>query len=154
MHISVRKPTMLYFINRLNDPLLSYIKDDPVRPEISLDFRVADNAEVIVLINSETNLPSAIVCVAYRDFVPKDTVELVSEPYNPNVAVFYTIWSYIPGAGRDLISQARKELPKRKPNIKKFVTLSPQTEMARKFHLKNGATVFSENATSVNYEYA
>ncbi len=144
---------MLYFINCLDDPLLSYIKDDPVRPEISLDFRVAHNAEVIILLN-EDKTPKAIVCVAYRDFVPKDTVELVSEPYEPSVAVFYTIWSYISGAGRDLIVHARKEIPKRYPNIKKFVTLSPQTEMARRFHLKNGATIFSENANSVNYEYA
>lgn len=143
---------MLYFITKRDDPLISYVKDDPVRPEITLDFRIADNAEIIVLLENEK--PSAIVCVAYRDFVPKDTVELVSEPYDPSVAVFYTIWSYIPGAGRNLISQARKELTKRKPGIKKFVTLSPQTEMARRFHLKNGATIFSENATSVNYEYA
>lgn len=143
---------MLYFITDRNDPLASYVKDDPVRPEIALDFRIAENSEIIVLL--EDNAPKAIVCVAYRDFVPKDTVELVSEPYDPSVAVFYTIWSYVAGAGRDLIVQARKELPKRRPNIKKFVTLSPQTEMARKFHLKNGATIFSENATSVNYEYA
>jgi hypothetical protein len=143
---------MLYFINQISDPLASYVKDDPVRPEISLDFRIAGNAEIIVLLKDD--MPTAIVCVAYRDFVPKDTVELVSEPYDPSVAVFYTIWSYIPGAGRDLIVQARKELTKRKPNIKKFVTLSPQTEMARRFHLKNGATIFSENANSVNYEYA
>jgi hypothetical protein len=151
-YITAQGPAMLYFINDLLDPLTSYVKDDPVRPEIPLDFRIADNAEIIVLLGSEK--PTAIVCVAYRDFVPKDTVELVSPPYEPSVAVFYTIWSYIPGAGRDLIVQARKELTKRKPNIKKFVTLSPQTEMARKFHLKNGATIFSENANSVNYEYA
>lgn len=143
---------MLYFITKQDDPLASYVKDDPVRPEIPLDFRIAENTEIIVLLKD--NKPTAMVCVAYRDFVPKDTVELVSEPYDPSVAVFYTIWSYVAGAGRDLIVQARKELPKRRPGIKKFVTLSPQTEMARRFHLKNGATIFSENPNSVNYEYA
>ena len=39
------------------------------------------------------------------------------------------------------------------PSIKNFVTLSPKTEMARRFHLKNGARVMRENADTVNYEY-
>ena len=143
---------MLHIIDKLTDPLLSYIKDDPVRPEIPIDFRVSEYSEVLVLLENQE--PAAIVCVAYRDFVPKDTVELMSLPEDPYVAVFYTIWSYKPGAGRDLIRIARKELPIRNPNIKKFVTLSPQTEMARKFHLKNGANVFRANVDSVNYEYA
>jgi hypothetical protein len=33
------------------------------------------------------------------------------------------------------------------------VTLSPKTEMARRFHLKNGAGVYRENSTTVNYIY-
>ena len=144
---------MLYIINDPKDPLLSYIKDDPVRPEIPTEFRVSDTTEVLALLD-ESGRPTAMVCVAYRDFVPKDTMDLMLHPTSPNIAVFYTIWSYVSGAGRDLIVQARKELPFRLPTINKFVTLSPQPEMARRFHLKNGATIFSENATSVNYEYA
>lgn len=143
---------MLRFISDLLDPVLSFIKDDPVRPEIPLDFRVSETSEIVVLEDSGT--PQAIVCVAYRDFVPKDVQELMEEPSMPNVAVFYTIWSYAPGAGRNLIIEARKELPKRRPNINKFVTLSPQTEMAKNFHLKNGANVYRANSDSVNYEYA
>jgi hypothetical protein len=33
------------------------------------------------------------------------------------------------------------------------VTLSPKTEMARRFHLKNGAIIFRENIETINYEY-
>ena len=143
---------MLHFINNLDDPLIKFVKDDPVRPEIPAEFRVSPTSEILAIL--EGDQPKAIVCVAYRDFVPQDCTELMSQPIDPKVAVFYTIWSYVSGAGRDLIVEARKELPKRKPNICKFVTLSPQTEMARKFHLKNGATIFRENANSVNYEYA
>lgn len=143
---------MFYVINSLNDPLLQYIKDDPVRPEIPVEFRVSEHTEVFALMKD--NKPSAIVCVAYRDFVPKDCEELFKNPENPSVAVFYTIWSYDAGAGRDLIRTARKELPNRRPEIKKFVTLSPQTEMAKRFHLKNGASIFRDNPSSVNYEYA
>ena len=39
------------------------------------------------------------------------------------------------------------------PHIKRFVTLSPKTEMAKKFHLRNGATELQENETTVNFEY-
>ena len=143
---------MLYIINSIDDPLITYVKDDPVRPEIPVDFRVSNNSEILVLMKD--NRPSAIVCVAYRDFVPKDCDELFQSPSEPSVAVFYTIWSYDAGAGRDLIRAARTELPKRKPELKKFVTLSPQTEMAKRFHLKNGASIFRDNPNSVNYEYA
>jgi hypothetical protein len=143
---------MLYIINSLDDPLIQYLKDDPVRPEIPAEFRVSNNTEIFALIKD--NIPSAIVCVAYMDFVPKNCEELFTAPTDPSVAVFYTIWSYDPGAGRNLIMAARNALPDRKPNIKKFVTLSPQTEMAKKFHLKNGARVFRDNSESVNYEYA
>jgi hypothetical protein len=37
--------------------------------------------------------------------------------------------------------------------VNKFVTLSPKTEMAKKFHTKNGATLYSENIDSYNFEY-
>lgn len=142
---------MLYVITSLSDPFLNYIKDDPVRPEIPLDFRVGKDNEVLVL--AKDHDPHAVVCVAYRDFVPQDVPELFKTSSKNSVAIFYTIWSYRPGAGRDLIIEARKTLPKTKPELTKFVTLSPQTEMARRFHLKNGATIFRENANSVNYEY-
>jgi hypothetical protein len=143
---------MLYFITSLTDPLIDYIKDDPVRPEIPKEFRVSDTTEVLAIV--EEGKPKAIVCVAYLDFVPQDCNELMVGPKDPKIAVFYTIWSYAAGAGRDLIFEARKALSDRKPQISQFVTLSPQTELAKKFHLKNGATIFRENSSSVNYEYA
>lgn len=143
---------MLYIINSLEDPLLQYLKDDPVRPEIPAELRISQNTEIFALMKD--NIPSAIVCVAYMDFVPKDCKELFSAASDPSIAVFYTIWSYDPGARRNLIMAARNELPNRKPEIKKFVTLSPHTEMAKRFHLKNGASVFRDNSDSVNYEYA
>ena len=143
---------MLYIINSLSDPLTCYIKDDPVRPEIPLEFRVSEHSEILVLIDGDK--PTAIVCVAYRDFVPQNCQELTVTPLTPTVAVFYTIWSYASGAGRELIQAARENLSTRKPELTKFVTLSPQTELARRFHLKNGASIFRNNLDSTNYEYA
>jgi hypothetical protein len=142
---------MLHIINTLNDPLLELIKDDPVRPDIPIAARVCDDsAEVFVLIND--NVPAAVTCVRYTQDVPSSVSELNATDV-PKVAVFYTIWSYTPGAGRTLIRQAQAHIQLARPDITRFVTLSPKTEMARAFHHKNGARTLRENADTVNYEY-
>jgi hypothetical protein len=141
---------MLAFINNITDPLLEYIKDDPVRPEISTEFRVSDNRFVSALVE-ET--PKAMVCVGLYDFVPESVDDLVASAEKPTTAIFYTIWSYAPGAASDLLFQTVDQIRKLYPTVERFVTLSPKTEMAKKFHLKNGAFVFRENENTVNYEY-
>ena len=142
---------MLTFITELTDPLIKYVKDDPVRPELSAEFRVSDNSFISSIVEGED--PQAMVCVKLCDMVPSSVAELAQEAVAPNTAIFYTIWSYAPGAGRELLVNTVDEIKKRFPNITRFVTLSPKTEMARKFHLKNGAEVFREYEDSVNYEY-
>ena len=143
----------LHIVNQLSDPLLALIADDPVRPEIGVNFRVSDVSEVIVG-QDEYGKPMAAVCVLYRDSVPRSRDELLEfASYEPVVAVFYTIWSYRPGAGRKLIVAARRHIESSRPTIKKYVTLSPPTEMAKIFHLRNGAQVLNVNADSVNYSY-
>ena len=142
---------MLHVITTLNDPLLDLIKDDPVRPEIPIAARVhEDAAEVFVLVLD--GVPAAVTCVKYTQDVPGSVSELDNSQL-PKVAVFYTIWSYTPGAGRALIAQAQAHIQTARPEIVQFVTLSPKTEMARKFHHKNGARTLRENADTVNYEY-
>lgn len=140
---------MLTIINDPLDPLLDYIKDDPVRPEIPREFRVAQNRFVMALIE-ET--PTAMVCVNLLNRVPT-SVEDLGESEEPDTAVFYTIWSYKPGAGRKLLRETVENIKKNYPSVKRFVTLSPKTEMARAFHMRNGAVVLSDNLTTVNYEY-
>jgi len=141
---------MLAFINNITDPLLEYIKDDPVRPEISTEFRVSDNRFVSALVDEK---PKAMVCVGLYDFVPESVDDLVASAEKPTTAIFYTIWSYAPGAASDLLFQTVDQIQKLYPSVERFVTLSPKTEMAKKFHLKNGAFVFRENENTVNYEY-
>ncbi|HIH07251.1 MAG TPA: hypothetical protein HA236_03170 [Candidatus Nitrosotenuis sp.] len=138
-------------IKSLDHPLASYLKDDPVRPDIPHDARVGANSTVFAL-QTDDKL-SAIVCVKYQDNIPSNLNELMVEPEQPTVAVFYTIWSYISGAGRDMILETRKYIEETNPNIKDFVTYSPKTEMAKRFHLKNGACTYRENEDSVNYKY-
>ena len=143
---------MLTFIIDLSNKLLDFIKDDPVRPEISKDFRVSDGRMVAALVEEEK--PEAMVCVSFHDFVPQDVNDLNTTTQVPTTAVFYTIWSYKAGKGKELLIQAVKEIQKQHPTITRFVTLSPKTEVARRFHLKNGAIVFRENLDTTNYEYS
>jgi hypothetical protein len=143
--------TEIHVIQSLDDQLLGLIKDDPIRPEIELDQRVSEFSEVFVLTDDK---PQAVVCVAYRNSPPASVEELLIPPATkPSVAVFYTIWSYRPGAGREMILSARAWIEANRPWITTFITLSPPTETARKFHLKNGASVFRVNPDSVNYLY-
>jgi len=144
---------VLHVIQRVDDPLIRLVADDPVRPEIPREFRVGPFSEIFVL-SCEDGSPAAAVCCAYRTEIPMDLVELAQLPVEvPHVAVFYTIWSYQPGAGRRLITQARRWIQDNRAEIKQFVTLSPPTDMARVFHLRNGAEVHRVNVDTVNYLY-
>lgn len=140
---------MLHIIETLNDPWIHLLKDDPVRPSIPTASRVHDHADVFVLL--EGSQPQAVVCVAYLDQVPRTESELGLR--GDRVAAFYTIWSYQAGAGRTLIQQAQQHIKTHRTSIERFVTLSPKTEMARRFHLKNGAHTLQDNEDTVNYEY-
>ena len=42
---------------------------------------------------------------------------------------------------------------KKSNHLNRLVTLSPLTDMARNFHLKNGAKELQVNETSQNFEY-
>jgi len=143
---------MLYLITSDQDQYFPRLKEDPVRPSIAHAKRIGNNRDIFVL-NDGTGDPKAITCVSYQDIIPTTEDELFNIKKEPNVAVFYTIWSYKPGAGRDLILNAVRYIKSNKPSIDRFITLSPPTEMARRFHLKNGAQVFRENKETVNYEY-
>lgn len=142
---------MLQFIKDLGNKLLEFIKDDPVRPEIPTDFRVSDGRMVVALV--EDDKPDAMVCVSFHNFVPESVNDLKNIHNVPTTVVFYSIWSYKAGKGRELLQEAVKGIQLQYPSVTRFVTLSPKTNMAKKFHLKNGAIIFRENLESVNYEY-
>jgi hypothetical protein len=141
----------LHRIRDLTDPLVRLIKDDPVRPHIPLEQRINEAAEILILKAGEEVL--AATCMQWLKDVPETEEDLVLMSKDKEVAVFYTIWSYSPGAGATLLKQAASWLLEEYANIRGIVTLSPQTPMARRFHLKNGARIRKENASTVNYEY-
>jgi hypothetical protein len=142
---------MLHIINSITDSFIEFIKDDPVRPEIPSEFRVSQNRYIAALI--ENNKPSSMVCISLHDFIPESVEDLFRTSSEPTTAVFYTIWSYAPGSAACLLRACLEDITNRYNLINTFVTLSPKTEMARKFHLKNGAVIFRENLDSVNYRY-
>jgi hypothetical protein len=142
----------LYHLRSTTDPLTKVIKDDPVRPHIPLSQRINDTAEILILKAGEEIL--AATCLQWLKDIPEDEDDLVENVDNSkDTAVFYTIWSYSPGAGATLLKQAAEWILGEFKDVKSIVTLSPQTEMAKRFHLKNGATIHKENPTSVNYKY-
>ena len=132
-------------------------KDDPVRPNLNPKFRLTEN-RVNFLLTQDFTKPCAIVCVAFTKDIPKTEKQL--EMYSINKlsinydkAIFYTIWSYSKGSGKDILFNTVFWLKKNKPEIKRYITMSPKTKMARNFHLKNGAYELKSNKETVNFEY-
>jgi hypothetical protein len=142
---------VLHLIKDIADGFFSFLSQDPVRPTIPFEMRVGPNRDVFVL--REEDQVKAITCVSYQSSIPTTEGELFVESDDPKVAVFYTIWSYAPGAGRQLIFDSVNHIRSQQSNIERFVTLSPKTDMAKRFHLKNGACIYKENIETVNYEY-
>jgi hypothetical protein len=143
---------MLHLITSPQDRLLSFVSDDPVRPEIPAEFRVQDNRFIATLLVDDQ--PTAMVCISLHDFVPQSVEDLRTTSSEPTTAVFYTIWSYKAGSGAELLKRVLPELRAKYPTLTTFVTLSPKTELAKRFHLKNGAVVFRENTDTINYDYS
>ena len=142
---------MLYTITCITEDLETLIKDDPVRPEIPLTDRVNINSRMYVLKDGDKT--EAVTCVKFLNSIPEAVEDMAGIVESATTAVFYTIWSYAAGAGRVLIQEAQKSIEAEFPGIDTYVTLSPKTEMARRFHLKNGAGIYRENSTTVNYIY-
>ena len=106
-HYNIKGSDMLSIIDSINHPLLSYIKHDPVRPEIPVEFRISNFRFVGALVENE---PQAIVCVSLHDFIPESVEDLSKESESPDTAIFYTIWSYKAGAAKDLLFSIIKEI--------------------------------------------
>ena len=137
------------------------IEKDIVRPEYDVEFRISEDREVFAWGRSLVpyQVYSSLCCVAYTHEIPINMNQLTEysinhSPYRGDIAVAYTVWncSNTKGSGRSLILALQKHF-KQDTRINRLVTLSPLTEMAKKFHLSNGATLLSTNPESYNFEY-
>jgi hypothetical protein len=126
---------------------------DPVRPELGVDFKTAPGRGVFGLRGGDGEW-RAFMCFARTTRVPKDVEELDDfTDINGSIIIPYTVWSHEKGAGREIINEVLWMVRNTNLGIDRVVTLSPQTEMARKFHLRNDARELRMNETTVNFEY-
>ena len=139
-----------------NKKLNFKVSDDPVRPELDLDFRLSPGRTVYAL--TEDGEYKAAICIAYCNDVPTTVKELdklsqaTINGTHSSIAVAYTVWSKKPRAGRKIITDLM-EIIKKDDTVHRLVTLSPKTAMAKKFHLNNGAFILQLNTETDNYEY-
>ena len=132
------------------------VSEDPVRPELTLGFRITHGRKIFGL--KYNNEIEAIVCIALCPEVPFTVREMdyMSQAANQEnergeIVVAYTVWSRKRGAGREIIQKLRDWIIEKK--YKRLVTLSPLTPMATHFHVKNGAKQVHINEETQNFEY-
>lgn len=142
---------MLYIIKDITDQFLKLVREDPIRPHIPQEQRIGKNRAIYL--DKEQDIATAIACVSFQDIIPENENQLFQDSEDPNSVIFYTIWSYRSGKGRELLFNTVEHIKNNNKNVKRFITLSPKTEMARRFHLNNGAIILRENKETINYEY-
>ena len=90
------------------------VEEDPVRPELSLEWRKSYGRKIYDLKYEDTI--EGIVCVALTNDTPTSVkeLELMSENASLkneyNTAVAYTVWSRKRGAGKEIIHKLKEHL--------------------------------------------
>ena len=138
------------------------IHKDPVRPELDNEFRVSYGRKIYgVRYKNEIH---AVMCFAFTNKIPKTVKELDLLSKDAflqsaqrsqkigKIAIAYTVWSTKRGGGKLIVKEVFKVI-KKSNHLNRLVTLSPLTEMARNFHLRNGAIELQVNETTQNFEY-
>jgi hypothetical protein len=139
------------------------VNEDPVRPELSLEFRQAYGRKIYG-IKDEDGDTAAVMCFAFTHGIPTSVEEMDKLSKDAamqavhragvqgNIAIAYTVWAKKKGGGKHMVNEVYKMI-KESNHLSRLVTLSPLTDMARKFHLKNGAKEVQVNLTTQNFEY-
>ena len=117
---------------------------DPVRPSIPCEWRIANGNKVFFKgvksfdMRYVTEMSAENLLCLFQEYC--------SEVRDGN-GVLYSLWKhcnllhsmvYKKRCRREIIFNIVDYLKEHKPNVKRYVTLSPKTEMAKKFHLRNG----------------
>jgi len=139
------------------------VKEDPVRPELDLQFRQSYGRKIYGL-KDDVDEIAAIMCFAFTNEVPKTVEEMEIMSHDAalqsihragvqgSIAIAYTVWAKKKGGGRAIVNEVYK-MVKKSNHLNRLVTLSPITDMARNFHIKNGAKELQVNETTQNFEY-
>ena len=136
--------------------------EDPVRPELNNEFRTGYGRKIYgVKYKGEI---CAVMCFGFTNEIPKSVKELdlmtkdaflkgtLRNQTIGQIAIAYTIWSKKKGGGKLIVKEVFKMI-KKSNHLNRLITLSPLTEMARKFHLHNGAIELQVNEETQNFEY-
>lgn len=145
---------MKYKIEVVTDRPNLWKDSDPVRPELGVAYKTYPGRQVYGL-KDESGEHVAFCCVARTWDIPQDIMSLsrlTSE--DGTIFVPYTVWSLRRGAGKAIINELLRQVRENDLGIERVVTLSPRTEMARSFHLKNGAQEVASGVVAVNFEYS
>ena len=139
------------------------VKEDPVRPELDLKFRQTYGRKILGL-KDDVGEIAAIMCFAFTNEVPKTVEEMDTLSYDAalqsvhragvqgSIAIAYTVWAKKKGGGRAIVNEVYK-MVKKSNHLSRLITLSPLTDMARNFHIKNGAKELQVNEKTQNFEY-
>ena len=138
------------------------VAEDPVRPELDNNFRTGFGRKIYgVEYKGEIH---AVMCFAYTNKIPKSVDELeklstdaflqtaMRDQAGGQIAIAYTVWSKKKGGGKLIVKEVFKKI-KKSNHLNRLVTLSPLTDMATKFHERNGAKLIQINETTQNFEY-
>ena len=136
--------------------------EDPVRPELDNVFRRSYGRKIYgVKYMGEIY---AVMCFAYTNQIPKSVDELDKYSHDAylqsaqrdqnigQIAIAYTVWSKKRGGGKLIVKEVFKKI-KKSNHLNRLITLSPLTDMATKFHSRNGAKLLQINETTQNFEY-
>ena len=137
--------------------------EDPIRPELDVKFRTAYGRKIFgVKYKKEI---CAIMCFGFTNEIPKtiNEFDLMTQDAHlqsasrrdkniGKIAIAYTVWSKKKGGGKLIVKEAFKKI-KKSNHLNRLITLSPLTDMARNFHLRNGAKELRVNEESQNFEY-
>ena len=136
--------------------------EDPVRPELDNEFRTSYGRKIYGV--KYKNEIHAIMCFAFTNKIPRTVKELdnlskdaflqsaLRDQKVGQIAIAYTVWSKKKGGGKLIVKEVFKMI-KKSNHLNRLVTLSPLTEMARNFHLRNGAVEINVNEETQNFEY-
>ena len=139
------------------------VTEDPVRPQLSLEFRQAYGRKIYGIRDEEGDI-AAVMCFAFTHGIPTSVEEMDAMSRDAamqavhragvqgSIAIAYTVWAKKKGGGKHMVNEVYKMI-KESHHIDRLITLSPLTDMARKFHLKNGAKEVQVNLTTQNFEY-
>ena len=136
--------------------------EDPIRLELNNDFRTSYGRKIYGV--KYKNEICAIMCFGFTNEIPRTVNELDLMTKDAHlqsirrdqkvgkIAIAYTVWSKKKGGGKLIVKEVFKKI-KKSNHLNRLVTLSPLTDMARNFHLRNGAIELQVNKETQNFEY-